>query len=95
MNINFTGHQIDLTDALRNFAEEKFSKLSRHFDRITQINVVFGVEKINQTAEATIHVPGTNLHAKAEAADVYAAVDLVIDKLKTQLTKYKEKLTNH
>lgn len=95
MNISFTGHQIDITDALRNFAEEKFTKLSRHFDRIISINVVFAVEKLNQIAEATIHVPGANLHAKAEAADVYSAIDLVINKLNTQLTKYKEKLVNH
>lgn len=95
MNIQITGHQLDLTEAINNFVTEKFTKLVRHAERITDIAVVLGVEKLLQTAEATIHVPGDTLHAKAEAEDVYSAIDKLIDKLDKQLKKYKEKLTNH
>lgn len=95
MNIQITGHQIDLTEAINNFVTEKFAKLVRHVERITDIVVVLGVEKLTQTAEATIHVPGDTIHAKADGNDVYNAVDILIDKLDKQLKKYKEKLTAH
>jgi putative sigma-54 modulation protein len=95
MNISLTGHHVELTDAIRNFAHDKFEKLNRHFERITKINVVFSVAKLIQTAEATVFVPGETLHAKAEAEDVYAAIDEVIAKLDRQLLKYKDKLTGH
>lgn len=95
MNINLTGHQVEITDALRNFATDKFEKLTRHFERIININVVFGVEKLIQVAEATIHIPGSDIHAKAEAENVYSAIDILIDKLDRQLKKHKEKLNEH
>jgi putative sigma-54 modulation protein len=95
MNIQITGHQIDLTEAINTFVTEKFAKLVRHVERITDIVVVLGVEKLIQTAEATIHVPGDTIHAKADGDDVYSAVDKLIDKLDKQLKKYKEKLTAH
>ena len=58
MQINITGHRMDVTTALRTFTEEKFDKLERHFDQITKINVVFDVEKLRQIAEATVFVYG-------------------------------------
>lgn len=90
-NITFTGHQIEVTPALRQFATEKFDRLQRHFDRITSISVVFNVEKLESIAEATIKVPGNSLHASSSAEDMYAAIDELIDKLDRQLKKHKEK----
>lgn len=92
MQISFTGHHLEITDALRQFTKEKLEKLERHFDRITSIHVTFAVEKLTHTAEATINVPGTSLHAEADSnGDMYAAVDSLIDKLHRQLKKHKEK----
>ena len=54
MQINFTGHGIDITPALKTFTEEKFKKLERHYDRILSIHVVFHVEKLNQIADYLI-----------------------------------------
>ncbi|KTD74409.1 ribosome hibernation promoting factor [Legionella tucsonensis] len=95
MQINITGHHIDVTPALRAFTEEKFDKLERHFDQIKSINVVLNVEKLRQIAEATVHVTKGELHASSESEDLYAAIDTLIDKLERQLTKHKEKNHKH
>ncbi len=95
MQINFTGHRMDLTPALRTFTQEKFDKLERHFDKITAINVVFDVEKLRQIVEATILVSKGELHASSESEDMYAAIDILVDKLDRQLIKHKEKLRDH
>ncbi len=95
MQINFTGHKLEVTPALRAFAQEKFDKLERHFDKITAINVVFDVEKLRQIAEATILVAKGELHASSESEDMYTAIDILVDKLDRQLIKHKEKLRDH
>jgi len=95
MQINFTGHRLEVTPALREFTTEKLDKLQRHFHFITSINVVFDIEKLSQIAEATIHVANRELHASAESEDMYAAIDILIDKLDRQLIKHKEKIQDH
>ena len=91
MQLNITGHRLPVTPALRTFIEEKFAKLGEHFEHITSINVILDIEKLDQIAEATIFVSKAELHASSKAEDMYAAIDTLIDKLKRQLTKYKEK----
>ncbi len=95
MQINITGHQLEVTPALRAFTEEKFDKLERHFDHITSINVVFSVEKLRQIAEATVHIAKGELHASSESEDLYVAIDALVDKLDRQLIKHKEKIRSH
>lgn len=95
MQINFTGHGLEITPALRTFTQEKFNKLERHFDKITAVNVIFDVEKLRQIAEATILVAKGEIHASAESEDMYTAVDELIDKLDRQLLKHKEKIKDH
>ncbi len=92
MQINFTGHRMEVTPALKTFTQEKFDKLERHFDKITAINVIFDVEKLRQIAEATILVAKGELHASSESEDMYTAIDILVDKLDRQLIKHKEKL---
>lgn len=91
MQITITGHQLEVTDALREYVNNKFSRLERHFDKITSIRVTMGVEKINKTVDATILIAGGDVNANAEHEDMYAAIDLLIDKLDRQLIKHKEK----
>lgn len=92
-HINFTGHHIEITPALRDFTSSKFHKLLRHTDKITSIHVTFTVEKLNQIAEATLHVPGDEIYASSKSEDMYSSIDKLIEKLNKQLTKYKEKMT--
>ncbi len=95
MQINLTGHHVDITEPLRNYVETKFAKLERHFDHITNVYVVLNVEKLRQKAEATLHVSGGELFATSEHEDMYAAIDGLIDKLDRQVIKHKEKLRRH
>ncbi len=95
MQINFTGHRMEVTSALKTFTQEKFDKLERHFDKITAINVIFDVEKLRQIAEATILVAKGEVHASSESEDMYTAVDILVDKLDRQLIKHKEKMRDH
>lgn len=95
MQINLTGHRMEVTPALKSFTEEKLDRLEKHFDKIMSINVVFDVEKLRQIAEATVLVAKGELHASSESEDMYAAIDGLVDKLDRQLIKHKEKLQNH
>ena len=92
MNIQMTGHNLEITPAIREFTEKKFSKLKPKTDDITNIHITFDKDKLNQIAEAQIHVPGQTIHAKAESnQSLYNAIDALVDKLSRQLIKYKEK----
>ncbi|ACS87415.1 MULTISPECIES: ribosome hibernation promoting factor [Musicola] len=95
MQLNITGHHVEITDSMREFVTSKFAKLEQYFDRINQVYVVLKVEKIQHIADATIHVNGGELHATSEAEDMYASIDLLIDKLARQLNKHKDKLKQH
>ncbi len=94
MQLNISGHHVEVTDALRNYTSEKLSKLERHFDHITNVHVVLSVEKFKQRAEATMHVSGAELFADADSDDMYAAIDALTDKLDRQILKHKEKLVS-
>ncbi|HAQ48009.1 MAG: ribosome hibernation promoting factor [Glaciecola sp.] len=95
MQINLTGHHVEITDSLRNYVDTKFEKLERHFDHINNVHVILNVEKINQKAEATLHLNGGEVFATSEHSDMYAAIDGLIDKLDRQVIKHKEKLLRH
>lgn len=95
MQISVTGHHIDVTEALKNYVVSKFEKLERHFDHVTDVHVILGVEKLIQRAEATVQISGSTLFAEDEHDDLYAAIDGLIDKLDRQIKKYKEKLQDH
>ena len=95
MQINLTGHHVEITDSLRNYVDTKFEKLERHFDHINNVHVILNVEKINQKAEATLHLNGGEVFATSEHSDMYAAIDGLIDKIDRQVIKHKEKLLRH
>ncbi|PFG09503.1 MULTISPECIES: ribosome hibernation promoting factor [unclassified Marinobacter] len=91
MQLNISGHHVELTEALKDYVNEKFQRLERHFDQISNTNVILQVEKLRQIAEATVNISGGELHAKAETEDMYAAIDALVDKLDRQILKHKEK----
>lgn len=91
MQITVSGHHVDVSPALHDYATSKLSKLQRHFDNITNTTVTLTVEKLVQKAEAVVHVAGGELFAAAESDDMYAAIDSLSDKLDRQLIKHKEK----
>ena len=95
MQVSLSGHHVEITDSMRNYVNEKIQKLDRHFDKALDIHIVLTVEKLRHKAEATLHVSGNNLHADDVQADMYAAIDGLIDKLDRQGKKHKEKIKSH
>ena len=95
MQVNLTGHHVDITDALRAYVDEKIARLERHFDHVTNVHVILSVEKKNQKAEATVHIAGADVFADAVRDDMYAAIDALVDKLDRQVLRHKEKLKSH
>ena len=95
MQIELTGHHIEITDSLRAYVTEKMGKLERHFDKVSNTHVILRVEKDDQKAEATVHMSGHDIFAEAHESDMYASIDSLVDKLDRQVKKHKEKLKNH
>ena len=95
MQLNLTGHHIDITPALRERVAGKVARVERHFDQLTDIHVILTVEKLRHKAEATVNVPGERLFAESVGNDMYAAIDSMVDKLDRRIRKFKEKLTDH
>lgn len=95
MNIAITGHQLDVTDALKKYAHSKLERLVSPFEQVIDVHVILGTEKHAQHAEATINIRGKRLFAKAEGQDAYAAIDGLVDKLSRQLMREKERKHDH
>ena len=95
MQVNLTGHHVDITEPLRAYVDEKISRLERHFDHVTNVHVILSVEKLQQKAEATVHIAGADVFADAVHQDMYAAIDALVDKLDRQVIRHKEKLKSH
>ena len=91
MQIETHGQQIDVTPALRDYVENRFVRLGRHFEHPCQIRVQLGLDKPHHRAEATVTMTGRSLHADANGVDMYAAIDLLADKLDRLLLKHTQK----
>ncbi len=95
MTMNITGHHIEVTPAIRDHVKLKLDRVIRHFDHVTSVHVILSVDKLQQKAEVTLHVKGKDIYADATDTDLYAAIDLLADKLDRQVVKHKEKITDH
>jgi putative sigma-54 modulation protein len=100
MNLTISGHHLDVTPALRNYVTSKLDRITRHFDQLVDIKVLLSVEKQKekerrQRAECNIHVKGNDLFAESTHADLYAAVDELMDKLDRQVVRHKDRLQSH
>lgn len=97
MQIQVSGHQIDITPALRDYVDARRERLVRRFDNLTSLNVVLEVEKnrLAHRAEATLAAAGKVLHADAVDNDMYAAIDALFDKLDAQVRRHKDKRRTH
>lgn len=95
MRIEISGHQIDVTPALHDYVKTKLDRVGRHFDHHLEVHVILSVSKLEHKAEASLNTPGKQLFADAMAEDMYAAIDLLADKLDRLVIKQKEKMTDH
>lgn len=95
MNLHLTGHHLEVTPALREYIQTKLERITNHFDHVIDVKVTLSVEKLQHKVEATVHVPGNDLHAECTDANMYSAIDLLADKLDRQVLRVKEKFADH
>lgn len=95
MQLNLTGHHIEITPPLRAYVNTKMDRIQRHFDNVVDAHCVLSVEKLRHRAEATINLSGGRIFADSVEENMYAAIDTLVDKLDRQVKKYTEKLTDH
>ena len=95
MQLNVSGHHVEVTDSLRGYVKTKIEKIERHFDIVSDVHCILTVEKLQHKAEATINVNGGTIYADSIEEDMYAAIDGLIDKLDRRVRKHKEKLVDH
>jgi len=100
MNLTISGHHLEVTPALRNYVTTKLDRIKRHFDQVVDVKVLLTVEnqtekELRQKAECNIHVKGTDIFAECSHADLYAAVDELVDILDRQVIRHKDRLQNH
>lgn len=91
MEINYTGHHLIVTPALKNMVAEKLQKLERHCEKINTVKILFRIENLDQIVEATAFGANTEIHADAKTENMYTSIDKVVDRLDKQLMKKKEK----
>jgi len=91
MNLHLTGHHVEITPAIRDYVTQKLTRINRHFDHVIDVNVIVTVEKLDQKIEANVHLSGKDIHVQANDADMYAAIDVILDKLDRQVLKHKER----
>lgn len=95
MQINITGHQVEVTEPIRDYINDKFDRIKRHFDQVLNIHVIIRVEKVRHQSEATIHIGGKDFFAESTEDNLYKSIDLLVDKLDKQVRRYKDKTTSH
>ena len=95
MQLNVSGHHVEVTDSLREYVESKIERLERHFDLVSDVHCILSVEKLRHKAEAKVMVNGGTIFAETTDEDMYAAIDGLVDKLERQVRKHKEKMVDH
>jgi len=95
MQVSITGRHVELTDAMKNYVNDKLQHLKHSFDHVVDVHVVLSVEKFRQRCEVSMQVSGINIHGSHETDDMYASIDGVMDKLNRQLKRYRAKLRKH
>ncbi len=94
MNLTISGHHLEVTPAIHDYVSDKLDRVKRHFDNVINVTVIMQVEKLVHKVEATLHVKGHDFHAHSEDGNMYAAIDLLADKLDRQIVKHKEKISD-
>jgi putative sigma-54 modulation protein len=95
MNLTVSGHHVTVTPAIRGYVQSKLERVARHFDQVIDISVILSVQKLRQKAEVTMRVPGKDIYVESDDEDLYAAIDLLADKLDRQVLKHKDQLQAH
>ena len=91
MRVDITGRHIDVTSALRLHTEEKLGKLDRLLEGPAEAHVVLFIEKHRHVAEIQLKARAHTFAGQEETGDLYVSIDAVVDKLESQIRRYKDK----
>ena len=92
MNLHLTGHHLEITPPIRDYVASKLARVTHHFDHLIDVNVILTVEKLRHRIEANVRVRGKDIFCEHVDADMYAAIDGLVDKLDRTIIKHKEKI---
>lgn len=100
MNLTISGHHLDVTPAIREYVQNKLERITRHFDQVIDSHVILAIDNLTekdkrQKAEINLRLSGKMVHVESVAHDLYAAIDLLMDRLDRQVMKYKTMLQDH
>lgn len=95
MHMTMTTRNVENTEALKRYAEEKIGRLQKFVDQITSAHIILSIQKHRQIAEVTLHVRELTIRGEETSDNLYSAIDLVADKLERQILRYKEKIVGH
>ncbi|SIT36897.1 Ribosome hibernation promoting factor [Paraburkholderia ribeironis] len=100
MNLKISGHHLEVTPALREYVITKLDRVLRHFDQVIDGSVVLSVDnhkekEKRQKVEINLHLKGKDIFVESCDSDLYAAIDLMIDKLDRQVIRHKSRLQGH
>ena len=95
MNLLIHGNHVEVTPALRDYVAGKLNRVERHFDQVIDASVQLTVEKLRQRAEITLRLRGNNIHVESVDDDMYAAIDMLMDKLDRQVLRHKDRIKGH
>jgi putative sigma-54 modulation protein len=96
MQVSVIGRHIEVTDALKQYATEKFSRLDKYLPKAVQVVITLAVvKKVHHRAEAVIKSNGVLIQASEETGEMYSAIDLLVEKIESRVRRYKEKLVDH
>lgn len=94
-SIKITGRHVEVTEAMKQYALEKISKIERFMNRIIDVNVIMDIQKFEHRVEIILKVNHTKITSQATSNDMYVSIDRAVDKLESQLRRYKTKLQDH
>lgn len=95
MNLHITGHHVTVTPAIREYVETKMQRITRHFDHVIDSQVMLSVEPLKHRAEITLHIPGKDIHCESTQENLYAAIDMLVDKVDRKVIQHKDRKQNH
>jgi putative sigma-54 modulation protein len=94
-NIQITGRHVDITDSMKDYVMEKFSKIEQFVDRIIDVNIILDIQKLDHKVEIIFKSSHIKIVSQASSSDMYVSIDKAMDKLRTQLRRYKSKIQDH
>ena len=95
MNLSIIGHHLDVTPAIREYIQNKMARVLRHCDHVIDTQVMLSVEPLKHRAEITLHVRGKDIHCESSEQNLYASIDLLVDKIDRKIIQHKDRTQNH